>query len=374
MIKNSGKRKLSIKQEVFYLGVVFSLVTLLLFGGILCTSIYYMQVNHAKQALHDSNYHMAMIAKNQSRAISNTLQVLSNNPDVRTAGLSDDEALVSKVRSLYRDYYNSDKNIMYIYSGYENGRIIIDNWTSPPEFDPRERPWYKHATDIKENKVVLGRAYQDASTKQWLVSSSTPLYGMDGEFVGVLSIDRTVENMSNIINEKNLYKSQYSFIYADINGLKLANDLKGHATGDKLIKLAATSIKKELRTNDIFSRIGGDEFGIVLPQTGAEAAGLLIERIRASLEDKKVEGISLSISFGYATKYKPEEKISSIITDSDSNMYSNKITESAIFKKNTIIDFRNALENKHSMTLEDKLRTKKICDVAMIEMGIKGDE
>ena len=51
-----------------------------------------------------------------------------------------------------------------------------------------------------------------ASTKQWLVSSSTPLYGMDGEFVGVLSIDRTVENMSNIINEKNLYKSQYSFI------------------------------------------------------------------------------------------------------------------------------------------------------------------
>ena len=86
------------------------------------------------------------------------------------------------------------------------------------------------------------------------------------------------------------------------------------------------------------------------------------------------EGISLSISFGYATKYKPEEKISSIITDSDSNMYNNKITESAIFKKNTIIDFRNALENKHSMTLEDKLRTKKICDVAMIEMGIKGDE
>lgn len=55
-----------------------------------------MQVNHAKQALHDSNYHMAMIAKNQSRAISNTLQVLSNNPDVRTAGLSDDEALVSR--------------------------------------------------------------------------------------------------------------------------------------------------------------------------------------------------------------------------------------------------------------------------------------
>ena len=51
MIKNLGKRKLSIKQEVFYLGVVFSLVTLLLFGGILCTSIYYMQVNNAKQVL-----------------------------------------------------------------------------------------------------------------------------------------------------------------------------------------------------------------------------------------------------------------------------------------------------------------------------------
>ena len=62
MIKNLGKRKLSIKQEVFYLGVVFSLVTLLLFGGILCKSIYYLLVYHAKHAIHYSNYLMGMIA------------------------------------------------------------------------------------------------------------------------------------------------------------------------------------------------------------------------------------------------------------------------------------------------------------------------
>ena len=133
----------------------------------------------------------------------------------------------------------------------------------------------------------------------------------------------------------------------------------------------AVGLPKSWSENQYYNK---EYYAKMRTQTGAEAAGLLIERITASIEDKKVEGISLSISFGYATKYKPEEKISSIITDSDSNMYSNKITESAIFKKNTIIDFRNALENKHSMTLEDKLRTKKICDVAMIEMGIKGDE
>ena len=118
--------------------------------------------------------------------------------------------------------------------------------------------------------------------------------------------------------------------------------------------MAANSIKDELRSDDIFSRIGGDEFGIVLAKADRETVENLIDRIRASLKGKKIDGISLSISFGYATKHNSEQNILSILTDSDKDMYNNKIKESPEHKKNTIIDFQEALEHKNKLSSGDE--------------------
>jgi diguanylate cyclase (GGDEF)-like protein len=64
-----------------------------------------------------------------------------------------------------------------------------------------------------------------------------------------------------------------SIIIADLNGLKLVNDAFGHDMGDKLLKKAASIIKKSCRSEDIIARWGGDEFSIVLNSTGERQTG-----------------------------------------------------------------------------------------------------
>lgn len=198
-----GKEKLTIKQEVFNIGLIFSMITFFLFGGVLCVSIYLLEINHAREIMKDVNYHMAVVAKNESKSIANTLKVLSNDFNIREAGTSDSVQIIDSAKKLYRDYYNADNNITQIYSGYINGRLVINNWIPPKDYDPTVRPWYMGASQVDDNSVVQIMPYQDIITKQWQISSSTPLYSKAGEFVGVLGIDRSVNSMSEAINEKN---------------------------------------------------------------------------------------------------------------------------------------------------------------------------
>ena len=55
-----------------------------------------------------------------------------------------------------------------------------------------------------------------------------------------------------------------AIVMIDVNGLKLINDAFGHASGDELIKTVSDLIQKELRSDDIVARIGGDEFSLIM--------------------------------------------------------------------------------------------------------------
>ncbi|MDD4122645.1 MAG: diguanylate cyclase, partial [Eubacteriales bacterium] len=79
-----------------------------------------------------------------------------------------------------------------------------------------------------------------------------------------------------------------SVIFADINGLKMTNDIFGHAAGDELIKKSAKILVRSCRENDIIARIGGDEFIILLPNTSEEKAEKVISRINSEFLDARV--------------------------------------------------------------------------------------
>ena len=67
------------------------------------------------------------------------------------------------------------------------------------------------------------------------------------------------DNRAKIDNRDNL---PLSVIFADINGLKMTNDIFGHTAGDKLIKKSAEILQQVCRQNDVVARVGGDEFEI----------------------------------------------------------------------------------------------------------------
>ena len=77
----------------------------------------------------------------------------------------------------------------------------------------------------------------------------------------------------------------------------MINDTLGHAVGDEAIKEFALCAKHEKREPDVLARYGGDEFVMVMPETSAEDAKALLERIRARVHEIQLsDSITLSTS------------------------------------------------------------------------------
>jgi len=91
--------------------------------------------------------------------------------------------------------------------------------------------------------------------------------------------------------------SDASVVVVDLDGLKRVNDEEGHAAGDALIRRAARVLHTHLRTPDVVTRVGGDEFALVATDCGEGEAAHLVARLREALEIDSIEA-----SVGAATR------------------------------------------------------------------------
>lgn len=151
-----------------------------------------------------------------------------------------------------------------------------------------------------------------------------------------------------------------SVITGDINGLKLTNDMFGHAEGDKLICDIAKILSRCCRNEDIVARIGGDEFYILLPQTSSEVTQEICQRIHQACEeytsemDKKM--YYLNISLGHATKTNVGESIERIMKDAEDIMYKRKLLEHKNMQGSIISSILATMFEKNYATEEDSER------------------
>jgi diguanylate cyclase (GGDEF)-like protein len=88
------------------------------------------------------------------------------------------------------------------------------------------------------------------------------------------------ERLMEELNRSKRYDYPMSFLMIDIDDFKAYNDKNGHQAGDLALQITAHCLKSGLRAADVASRYGGEEFCILLPQTGLAEAGAIAERIR----------------------------------------------------------------------------------------------
>lgn len=89
-------------------------------------------------------------------------------------------------------------------------------------------------------------------------------------------------------------------VVADLDRFKAINDAHGHDTGDLVLAEVAQRMRSELRAFDALYRIGGEEFVILLPGTGADVAAAVAERIRAAVAREPAAGLGVTLSLGVA--------------------------------------------------------------------------
>jgi diguanylate cyclase (GGDEF)-like protein len=116
-----------------------------------------------------------------------------------------------------------------------------------------------------------------------------------------------------------------SILIADVDGLKAINDALGHASGDRLIQRAAEVLRKAFRNEDVVSRIGGDEFGIILSRTTEEDLSTILARVQTVLDDFNADlnEIEIRLSVGHSTAQKGDQLLQTL-READLRMYSNK--------------------------------------------------
>lgn len=171
------------------------------------------------------------------------------------------------------------------------------------------------------------------------------------------------EELKRLDIEENL---PLTIVMADVNGLKLINDSFGHKAGDELLKNIAKIIKKGCRTDDIISRISGDEFVIILPKTAEEEAERLIKRLKKlSIEENSLNenliNMELSISFGVGTKYSMDMDMAQVFKKAEDNMYAHKLLEGPSMRSKTIETIIKALYEKNQREEQHSNRVSLIC-------------
>lgn len=166
------------------------------------------------------------------------------------------------------------------------------------------------------------------------------------------------EELARLDDKLNL---PFSIVMADVNGLKLINDSFGHDKGDELLIKVANVLNRTCDINSVISRIGGDEFVILLPRTNEKEVEQLIERIKSACENEKVVSMDLSISFGFATKHDDEENINDILNKAEDSMYKRKLFEGPSMRGKTIGAIINTLHEKNVREEEHSKRVSGYC-------------
>jgi diguanylate cyclase (GGDEF)-like protein len=120
------------------------------------------------------------------------------------------------------------------------------------------------------------------------------------------------ERLAEIHALASRYGNEYSAILIDIDHFKLFNDTQGHLEGDRVIRNVASVLREAVRTVDSVYRYGGEEFVILLPETDAQGAALVTERVRIALEQRAIPHPSsptaphVTVSLGYTEVTTPE--------------------------------------------------------------------
>lgn len=116
----------------------------------------------------------------------------------------------------------------------------------------------------------------------------------------------------------------------DLENFKLFNDTYGHPAGDEVLKRVAGVLRKACRDSDIVARYGGDEFLVILPETGVKQAVKCAERIQAALAKERFrceDSCSLPIGFSYGISVSPDDAsdVQELMSTADANLYQSKI-------------------------------------------------
>lgn len=192
---------------------------------------------------------------------------------------------------------------------------------------------YKSGVRYYELRLTILRERRQASGKVYFIQDIT----RQKELFLTLKDMATYDSLTKVFNRRKLieeserelqrcrrYGHELSLVMLDVDDFKRINDTYGHQAGDEMLRQVARICRERLRATDLIGRYGGEEFLLLLPDTGREAACRVAEEIRSQLDAFEIsyrnETLRVTASFGVTTQAPRDVELvlEKLIHDADS--------------------------------------------------------
>ncbi|MCK4547780.1 MAG: GGDEF domain-containing protein [Candidatus Eisenbacteria sp.] len=178
------------------------------------------------------------------------------------------------------------------------------------------------ANAVLDNLARLAEMAQLAFQQQLTLRRLRKLSTTD-DLTGAYNYRYLLDSLGREIKRAHRFKQVLSFVMLDVDHLKEYNDVHGHLAGSRLLTSFAQIVQSQLRAVDTLAKYGGDEFGVILPQTAKGGAKIVAERIRAAVESHHFPGEKRKItaSLGVASFPEDGEVVETLLGRADEALY-----------------------------------------------------
>lgn len=202
--------------------------------------------------------------------------------------------------------------IATLWQGGQQGEVIH-------EAELGESVYELHASYVRE--VGLIRIYALDITQRKRAEAEIRYLATTDSLTGIANRRAFSAILAREVERAKRYGIPLSLAMYDIDNFKRVNDGFGHDTGDNVLQDITALVKKNIRTNDVVARWGGEEFMVLMPQTDLAAAGNAAEKLRQEIAQHRFDKVnSLTVSFGLAA-YEAQDDLNSLLKRVDDALY-----------------------------------------------------
>ena len=283
-------------------------------------------------------------------------------------------------------------------------KVMSFNEIICPEY--RESVWNDSVEHLSKNR---GNRYEyeiltSSGERKWVLDINEGIYDESGEIVAlegiIIDITKTklqflqIQYLSNHDQLTGLHNRQFydtakkaldseknlplSVFFVDINGLKLINDAFGYDVGDHIIQSTAAVLKANIKQNEVLARIGGDEFGILLSHTDAQACEQRMQELKNAFglhnSNERDRAMIINLSIGFCTKSDPSIDFSQVEKDAEANMARRKLFDQKSHHNAVLSSIMATLFERSYETKEHAERIGSFCTTIGKKLSLHEDD
>jgi len=212
-----------LQKQIFGIATILALFIIFLLGITISIILYNQGIRNAEAVIRNKNITVTTGIFYYFAPLRKAVEFAAGHGTGIDHGRFQEAETRQAILNMYTILQNTIPNINFVYSGYEDGSLLINNYTPPEGFNSVQRPWYQAA--IQAHPLASdGIPYLEIITEEWLVSIGKTVTNKNRQIVGVLAIDASMDTVVQALAARDdAYPTAYNFVL-DNQGIALIHN------------------------------------------------------------------------------------------------------------------------------------------------------